>query len=538
MSLPSSLTFSEELRNRPPHFNSTTVHDEAESPDTPDLLEDTPGPLSPTVPNLSDYVLPSFLLTSNSPTVPDGSASSLPPPELTFIRGRKGSDQACYNGYIYSKDRNRPNGDIYWQCRDRKIYTPSCTGRLYTSGKQSVRRSTEHNHPPSEKEVLKSAAVSTAKYDTSRSTPGDVLRSVLVTAPEDVKALMPSGYLLKKQIRNNRNKEQATPTTPTAASDIQFPEEYTKTSSGQLFLQLDTSTPLGKRVLIFSTDLVLDSANTANVDTLYGDGTFKVAPPQFEQLWVVRARFDEASLPVVYALLEDKKTSSYTAVLKFLRDRCPQLNPVTTILDFEKAEHNAACSCFPHTTIRCCLFHFCQSQLRRFRKIDGFKDDEILRCLLCSVYGLPFLPLADVMGGWTELKTRLWLLYPSAAISSYIAYFETNYMLSNSYPPAKWNVSSAVEYNEPRTNNVSEGGNNALGHAFKSAHPQIWTFVDGLKSFHAEIEQKYLHKDSGRQVNEPIKVKWREREATLKRIVDNYNPNAKLDFIRTIGYHF
>ena len=126
MSLPSSLTFSEELRNRPPHFNSTTVHDEAGSPDTPDLLEDTPGRLSPTVPNLSDYVLPSFLLTSNSPTVPDGSASSLPPPELTFIRGRKGSDQACYNGYIYSKDRNRPNGDIYWQCRDRKIYTPSC----------------------------------------------------------------------------------------------------------------------------------------------------------------------------------------------------------------------------------------------------------------------------------------------------------------------------------------------------------------------------------------------------------------------------
>ena len=81
---------------------------------------------------------------------------SYPPPLLTqillssFIRGRKESDQACFDGFIFSKDRTRPNGDIYWQCRDRKTH-PFCTARLYTQGKEIVKEDTEHNQPPSHK---------------------------------------------------------------------------------------------------------------------------------------------------------------------------------------------------------------------------------------------------------------------------------------------------------------------------------------------------------------------------------------------------
>ena len=119
-------------------------------------------------------------------------------PTLSFIRGRKGSDQACYEGYIYSKDRIRPNGDIYWQCRDRKIYTPSCTGRLYTKGKENVIRQTAHNHQPSHTEVLKFAVISSIKYNVSTATPGNVVRDALASAPDDVRAVLPATYLLKK----------------------------------------------------------------------------------------------------------------------------------------------------------------------------------------------------------------------------------------------------------------------------------------------------------------------------------------------------
>ena len=59
----------------------------------------------------------------------------------------KQKNQGSYDDFLYSKDRTRHNGDIYWQCRNRKTFIPFCTGRLYTLGKERVRIQTEHNHP-------------------------------------------------------------------------------------------------------------------------------------------------------------------------------------------------------------------------------------------------------------------------------------------------------------------------------------------------------------------------------------------------------
>ena len=63
-----------------------------------------------------------------------------------------------------------------------------------------MKKHTEHNHPPSQKEVIKSSIVSTVMYDTTTATPGNFLRDALAVAPPDVKAILPSGYLLKKQV--------------------------------------------------------------------------------------------------------------------------------------------------------------------------------------------------------------------------------------------------------------------------------------------------------------------------------------------------
>ena len=49
----------------------------------------------------------------------------------------------------YTFDRRKPDGTFYWQCRDKNQYTPACTGRLYKLEKESVKRSSDHNHPPS-----------------------------------------------------------------------------------------------------------------------------------------------------------------------------------------------------------------------------------------------------------------------------------------------------------------------------------------------------------------------------------------------------
>ena len=418
----------------------------------------------------------------------------------------------------------------------RKIYTPSCTLRLYTEGKENVIRQTAHNHQPSHTEVLKSAVISSIKYNVSTATPGNVIRDALASAPDDVKAVLPATYLLKKQMRINRKKNQAAPSSPATTADIVIPEEYKRDCAGRLFLQHDTTTEDGHRILIFSTDGVLDAVNTSTINTLLLDGTFKSSPTLFRQVWVIRGRIGEFYIPILYALLEDKRPKSYTAVLEFLHSRCPLINLVNIICDFEKAEHSAASFVFPNCIIKGCLFHFNQAQSRKFLKIPGSNTDDILRVLLSSVYGLPFLPVNDVLQGWIELKTMMWILYPTPAISDYIRYFENTWLFSSAYPVRMWNVFDAVEHDQPRTNNASEGGNNALNRAFDASRPTLWTFISTLRKFHAEAETKHLQISLGTAPSQPVAKKWKVRDEKIKILMNNYNPGNKMDFMIKIGY--
>ena len=126
----------------------------------------------------------------------------------------------------------------------------------------------------------------------------------------------------------------------------------------------------------------------------------------------------------------------------------------------------------------------------------------------------------------------------TASISEYLSYFKANCLFSTTYPPAMWNMSSAVDYEEPRTNNGSEGGNNSLASAFSSSHPTIWVFIESLKNFHAEMELKYCQLSRGMAPNEPQRKRWRLREQDLQDYVARYNPACKQQYHRRIGLHF
>ena len=94
------------------------------------------------------------------------------------------------------------------------------------------------------------------------------------------------------------------------------------TLAGLPLLQADMNSPMGKRILIFATDLILYGINVAAINIILMVGTFKVAPPQFMQLWIIRVRIGRSHIPVLYALLEDKHKTSYQTVLQWLNTRC------------------------------------------------------------------------------------------------------------------------------------------------------------------------------------------------------------------------
>lgn len=125
----------------------------------------------------SDSFTESPVPLANSTRLDDSLPSSSDPSlsVLRFILGRRNGKQAVYDGFIYTKDRVRPCGTVYWQCKDRKDYSPTCKSRLFTNGAapdSTVIRSTEHNHPPSLMGVRRAELIQKIKRDVSLQKPG------------------------------------------------------------------------------------------------------------------------------------------------------------------------------------------------------------------------------------------------------------------------------------------------------------------------------------------------------------------------------
>ena len=135
----------------------------------------------------------------------------------------------------------------------------------------------------------------------------------------------------------------------------------------------------------------------------------------------------------------------------------PLLHPSLALSDFEKAELWAFKMVYPSARIQGCNFHFNQLQLKQFKIISDYHSNEVLRIHLRCVYGLPFIPLTDVIHAWTKLKAVIWTCCPTQAMSKYITYFEKKWIFSSSSPPSLWNCCTATLNEELRTNNASEG---------------------------------------------------------------------------------
>ena len=121
--------------------------------------------------------------------------------------------------------------------------------------------------------------------------------------------------------------------------------------------------------------------------------------------------------------------------------------------------------------------------------LESLNNPEI-NYAFCAVFGLAFVPVADIDHCWTLLKNHLTTLYPSASTTTIINYLESTWLYSTQYPRDRWSMYQSVLDNDPRTSNVSEGGNNAINTAAGCSHPTIIPFVKILQRYNAEQEAK------------------------------------------------
>ncbi|CAF5192661.1 unnamed protein product, partial [Rotaria magnacalcarata] len=183
-------------------------------------------------------------------------------------------------------------------------------------------------------------------------------------------------------------------------------------------------TVYGGRLLIFASD---DQLNVLfHSEVLFADGTFKVSPTLFEELYVLHGLQNGEVLPVCFILTSNRKHDTYAAIFRSLKriglKMGFDLKPLSIICDFEQSFMNAVTNELPQTIVIGCWFHFCQSCYRNIQKL-----------------------------GYEILKQRVTISSQAKQLNAIVSYFEHEWM--HVFKPSTWSVNKSTW----RTNNHADG---------------------------------------------------------------------------------
>ena len=222
-----------------------------------------------------------------------------------------------------------------------------------------------------------------------------------------------------------------------------FYERFVEIGNGQFFL------------LFCSPD---DMTRLASARRWFFDGTFKVQPRIFQQLFTVHTKQGSSIMPCAYALLSHKSKELYTAFFQHLLQISQSFAGICHVrevtCDFETGFLPVIEQAFgQNITIKGCLFHFNQCLLR-WVKSHGLQQSYSMpksnvRKLVRKFMALPLLPLQMIRPAAQQLTNIARETCPE--IMGFVDYFVQQWL--NDISPEKWCV-----WNEfIRTNNAVEG---------------------------------------------------------------------------------
>lgn len=162
----------------------------------------------------------------------------------------------------------------------------------------------------------------------------EVVTNALTNYPPQF--IVPSRVNLLQVARNEKTKFVKARPVIRNAEELEIPDEMASYNDGengrclsfhyQFNLRLDVlfyrgfcETSDGKKHHIFATDRMLNLLKES--DHWLADGTFKVAPKIFHQLYVIHAQWleTETTLPCVYVLMSRRKKIDYVAVFEWVK---------------------------------------------------------------------------------------------------------------------------------------------------------------------------------------------------------------------------
>lgn len=252
------------------------------------------------------------------------------------------------------------------------------------------------------------------------------------------------------------------------ANDVQVPPEF------EDFVLADYSDG-DNRIIAFCTKEARKAMSEVN--SFYSDGTFKSCPSPFTQLYTIHGDLGSTVnntniIPLVYALMNDRKTKSYKILFSLIKSQIPEWNPKKYKTDYEKAAMNAITAMFPSASISGCYYHFKKSIWDKGRKLGITKSNDInkIREVALSAV-LPLLPPNEILNGWMYITRKN---KQDDDIRKFRAYMEKQW-LTDEYIKV-W----CVYGEQHRTTNFSESWHHKLKQDIGKKNPNIIHFLKTL----------------------------------------------------------
>ena len=470
---------------------------------------------------------------------------------MQFIDTQRHKRKLIRNGYMYTYHKPLAEGASSWECvkrRGSKTRPGDCKARLKLSALYVFIESiNEHSHPPTQTQCEVAAVKSAIKRraETSNETTQQVLAGELVGVSDAAAANLPPLHHIRRTIRLQRQNNENLPPLPPRRDAIPIlPQEFQTTHSGQQFLLYDSGVADANRIFIFgSPDAVSLLEQSAH---WFCDGTFKVVPEIFYQLYTVHAKVGTNIFPCLYALLPNKTQVTYDRLFHEIMNITNGTSPTSVLMDFEKASLNAFEAVHPDSSLTGCFFHLSKNV---WKKVQGaglqqrYQDDDDFSLHVRMIMALAFVPLVDLYMAFDDLLTEIQNNYNND-MDEVLNYFEDTYIgrlrrngrrADPMFAREMWNMYRRTRDHLPRTNNNVEGWHRGVQFNINACHPNLWKFLNVIKNEENLTRVKVTQCLGGHQI--PERKKYADCNTRIVNIVQTYPGLPTLDYIRRIAYN-
>ena len=273
---------------------------------------------------------------------------------MEFIQTNKKSELLVFEGYGYIRHRQLTDGASSWRCCITK-----CNGRVRLRNDQ-IEVITAHSHLPDPADIEKRKFRSALKDRAAMA--DETPRQTIFAAQKDINretaANIPAYHSNQRTVNRTRQQNRPQMSEPSSLRGFEIPELLQMAHSGEKFMYYDSGPQDEKRIIVFATLPAIDLLEQS--EDWFCDGTFSTAPNVFFQVYTIHALVDGVNLPLVYALLPDKKEESYRKLLCSL----PETSTKRVTIDFEIAVRNAFLQWNENIQIQFCFFHLGQNVWR------------------------------------------------------------------------------------------------------------------------------------------------------------------------------